>query len=336
VPIKVVYTPLNGAGRKFAKLMFEKIGVHNVKIVKEQENPDGNFITCPYPNPEIPEALELAIKLGKKTKADLILATDPDSDRVGAAFFNAHGEFEILTGNEMGVLLLNYILSQKNEKKTLPTNPIVVKSIVSTKMAQKIAQNYNCEVKNVLTGFKYIGKEILELERLREEQRFVFGFEESLGFLTGSYVRDKDAILGSMLVCEMAAFYLKKGMNLGEVLQQTYLKYGFFSNKTLSFTLKKEKIDQVMQKLRFEKTLKIDGMDIVSKIDYLTQNLKPYLAKTDMLEFNFCGENQIIVRPSGTEPKIKFYLTVVGESQKDADCLMAKLTQGVNECLGLS
>ena len=233
--ISVVYTPLNGAGNKLVRKVLSKIGVKEINVVKEQEMPDGNFTTCPYPNPEIKEALQKGLELCEEKQPDLLLATDPDSDRVGIAVKDYDGSYRLITGNEDGVMLTNYILSCKKANGTLPERPVVVKTIVSTKLINKLCEKYDCELKNVLTGFKYIGEVILNLEKKGEENRYLFGFEESYGYLSGTYVRDKDAVVASMLICEMTAYYKKQGKSLAEVIDGLYEEFGYYLNQTFAF-----------------------------------------------------------------------------------------------------
>jgi phosphoglucomutase len=308
--LKVVYTPLNGTGTKLVKEILSIYGVKEVIVVPEQEMPDGNFPTCPCPNPELKEALTLALQLAQKTSPDIILATDPDCDRVGVAY-RSNSEFRILTGNEVGVLLLHYILSSRQQKGTLPARPIMVKSIVSSKLAEVIAKAHSCEVKNVLTGFKYIGEQILHLEQCDELERFVFGFEESCGYLAGTYVRDKDAVVASMLICEMAAHYKIQGKTLGQVLEAMYQKYGRYMQHTFSFEFNgaegSHKMRAIMQKLRGPNLTAIGGIRILKRTDYLLRKDSPLLPKADMLACALEGGIEVIVRPSGTEPKLKIY-----------------------------
>ena len=233
--LKVVYTPLNGTGNKLVRKVLGKIGVNDVVVVPEQELPDGNFTTCPYPNPEIKEALAKGLELCEKEQPDLLLATDPDADRVGIAVKDYDGSYRLISGNEDGVMLTNYILSCKKASGKLPEKPVVVKTIVTTKLINKLCEKYGCELKNVLTGFKYIGEVILNLEKKHEENRYLFGFEESYGYLSGTYVRDKDAVVASMLVCEMAAYYKKQGKSLAEVIDGLYEEFGYYLNQTYSF-----------------------------------------------------------------------------------------------------
>ena len=328
--LKVVYTPLNGAGNKLVRKILSRIGVENVTVVPEQEMPDGNFTTCPYPNPEEEAALEVGLELFKKEGADLLLATDPDSDRVGIAVKTKDG-YRLMTGNETGILLMNYILSCRKEKGTLPENPVAVKTIVTSKLINRICDKYGCELKNVLTGFKYIGEQILLLEQKNEENRYVFGFEESYGYLAGTYVRDKDAVVASMLICEMAAYYNKQGKSLDEVMTSIYDEYGYYFNKTRSFEFEGEagmkKMAEIMTNLRASYPAEIAGMKVTELADYLESYSKNTvtgetvvidLPKSNVLSYSLEGGSGIIVRPSGTEPKIKIYATSVGKTQEDA------------------
>ena len=249
--LKVVYTPLNGTGNKLVRKVLGKIGVNDVVVVPEQELPDGNFTTCPYPNPEIKEALAKGLELCEKEQPDLLLATDPDADRVGIAVKDYDGSYRLISGNEDGVMLTNYILSCKKASGKLPEKPVVVKTIVTTKLINKLCEKYGCELKNVLTGFKYIGEVILNLEKKHEENRYLFGFEESYGYLSGTYVRDKDAVVASMLVCEMAAYYKKQGKSLAEVIDGLYEEFGYYLNQTYSFEITHQRALQATMLLRF-------------------------------------------------------------------------------------
>lgn len=329
--LRVVYTPLNGAGNKLVRKILARVGVSDVHIVKSQELPDGNFPTCPYPNPEIREALEEGLKLCAEVKPDLLLATDPDSDRVGIAVPDGDG-YRLMTGNETGIMLTDYILKSRIELGTLPEDPVMVKTVVTSVLVDRVAANYGVEVKNVLTGFKYIGEQILRLEEKGEEKRYVFGFEESYGYLAGSYVRDKDAVVASMLIAEMAAYYKKQGKSLVEVIDGLYAKYGFYKNITLSFEFDgasgMETMKNIMEKLRNFSSDEMAGYKIVSHADYLLQFDKNYvtgeekkidLPKSNVLSFFLEKGNAIIVRPSGTEPKIKIYFTGVGKDEADAE-----------------
>ncbi len=328
--LKVVYTPLNGAGNKLVRKILDRTGVKDVNIVKSQEMPDGNFPTCPYPNPEIKEALEEGLKLCYEVKPDLLLATDPDSDRVGIAVPEGDG-YRLITGNETGIMLTDYILKSRIELDNLPKDPVMVKTVVTSVLVDRVAANYGVEVKNVLTGFKYIGEQILHLEEKNEDFRYVFGFEESYGYLAGSYVRDKDAVVASMLICEMAAYYKKQGKALVDVLNGLYEKYGFYKNVTLSFEFDgasgMETMKNIMDNLRNYSKDEMGGYKIIRHADYLLQfdkdlvtgdEKKIDLPKSNVLSFFLEGGNAIIVRPSGTEPKIKIYFTGVGKDDADA------------------
>lgn len=328
--LKVVYTPLNGAGNKLVRKILDRIGIENVTVVPEQEMPDGNFTTCPYPNPEEKDALSLSLELCQKTDADLLLATDPDSDRVGIAVKTKDG-YRLMTGNETGIMLMNYILSSRKKNGTLPQDPVAVKTVVTSKLVDRICEKYGCELKVVLTGFKYIGEQILLLEQKNEQDRYVFGFEESYGYLAGTYVRDKDAVVASMLICEMAACYRKNGKSLDDVMNSIYNEFGHYLNRTESFEFSGSagmgKICTIMSDLRSKPPVEVCGFKVTEIADYLqsykkniesgeTEEIK--LPMSNVLAYSLDGGNGIIVRPSGTEPKVKLYLTTVGKSQKEA------------------
>ena len=338
--LSVVYTPLNGTGNKLVRRVLAEIGVEKVSIVKEQEMPDGNFTTCPYPNPEIKEALQKGLDLCNIEKPDLLLATDPDADRVGIAVKDYDGSYRLLTGNETGAMLTEFILRSRTEAGTLPVNPIIVKTIVTTKLINAICKKYNAELKNVLTGFKYIGEVILNLEKTNDEERFVFGFEESYGYLSGSYVRDKDAVVASMLICEMAAYYKKQGKTLAMVMDEMYKEYGFYKNTTLNFGFSgaagMQKMADIMSGLRENAPKEIAGYKVLKVADYLVG--KEYdlvdgtetiidLPKSNVLSYSLEGEHACIFRPSATEPKIKLYITAVGKDSADADVITDKLAE---------
>lgn len=328
--LKIVYTPLNGAGNKLVRKILGRIGISDVTVVPEQELPDGNFPTCPYPNPEFREALELALKLAEEVKPDLVLATDPDSDRVGIAVKEGD-RYRLMSGNETGVMLINYILSCRTQNGTLPKNPVAVKTIVTSEMVARICEKYHCELRNVLTGFKYIGEQILGLEKAGEADRYVFGFEESYGYLAGTYVRDKDAVVASMLICEMAAYYRKQGKLLSDVINELYAEFGYYQNTTLNFAFEgaagMEKMKQVMDSLRKNPPASIAGHKVVRRADYLRSEAVELLSgekteiklpKSNVLSYSLEGGSSAIVRPSGTEPKIKVYVTSVGEHEEAA------------------
>lgn len=345
--LKVVYTPLNGTGNKLVRRVLKEIGINDVTVVPEQEMPDGNFTTCPYPNPEIKEALQLGLDMCEKVKPDLLLATDPDADRVGIAVPD-NGTYRLITGNETGIMLTNYLLSVRKEKGTLPKNPIVVRTIVTSLLIDEICKKYNCELKKVLTGFKYIGEVILRLEEKNEKERFVFGFEESYGYLAGTYVRDKDAVVASMLICEMAAYYRKQGKTLANVIDEIYKEYGYYRNTTLSFEFDgasgMKKMKEIMDNLR-ENPLKTVNGETVKKIyDYLkseekdvaTGEITPIdLPKSNVLH-SCLGGNAVIIRPSGTEPKIKLYITSIGKTEEESVEIGNKIADDVKAQLGLN
>lgn len=335
--LKVIYTPLNGTGNKHVRYMLDKIGIKNVKVVKEQELPDGNFPTCPYPNPEIKQVFELAIDMTKDEKADLLLATDPDCDRVGIAVL-ADGEYKLMSGNEVGVLLTEYLLSRKKEQGTLAKDPIIVKSFVTTNLVEAVAAKYGAKVKNLLTGFKYIGEFITNLEKKGEEDRFVAGMEESYGYLSGIHARDKDAVVASTLICEMAAYYKSQGKSLYEVMQGIYAEHGMYLNRVLNFGFEgaagMEKMADIMENLRSNPPKEIGGMKVIAVSDYKTsltidtetkEETVIELPKSNVLAYKLPQSNGVIVRPSGTEPKIKIYLTACAENTEQAEKIAASL-----------
>ena len=346
--LKVVYTPLNGTGNKLVRKVLDKIGVKDVIVVKEQEMPDGNFTTCPYPNPEIKEALAKGLELCEKEQPDLLLATDPDADRVGIAVKDYDGSYRLITGNEDGVMLTNYILSCKKAAGTLPEDPVVVKTIVTTKLINKLCEKYGCELKNVLTGFKYIGEVILNLEKKNEENRYLFGFEESYGYLSGTYVRDKDAVVASMLVAEMAAYYKKQGKSLAEVIDGLYEEFGYYLNKTYAFQFDgatgMQKMMDMMTSVRENVPAEIDGYKVVKVSDYQLKKETDILTgettdltlpTSNVIALNLEGDNAVIFRPSGTEPKIKLYITAVGTTKDNAAEVCEGLLGSAKEILGL-
>ncbi|MBQ8135417.1 MAG: phospho-sugar mutase [Clostridia bacterium] len=346
--LKVVYTPLNGAGNKLVRKVLARIGVENIVVVPEQELPDGNFTTCPYPNPEIKEALRLGLELSEKEQPDLLLATDPDSDRVGIAV-KVEGGYRLMSGNETGIMLINYILSGRKQNGTLPEKPVAVKTIVTSKLVERVCEKYGCELKNVLTGFKYIGEQILLLEQKNEQNRYVFGFEESYGYLAGTYVRDKDAVVASMLICEMAAYYRTQGKTLDEVMNELYQEFGYYINRTEAFEFEgsagMQKMADIMSALRNSHPTEIAGFKVTTASDYLNSYTK-YLAtgkeevidlpKSNVLAYSLEGGGAAIVRPSGTEPKIKVYITAVGKSEQDALVIADNMVKSVVNTLGLS
>lgn len=346
--LKVVYTPLNGTGNKLVRKVLGKIGVNDVVVVPEQELPDGNFTTCPYPNPEIKEALAKGLELCEKEQPDLLLATDPDADRVGIAVKDYDGSYRLISGNEDGVMLTNYILSCKKASGKLPEKPVVVKTIVTTKLINKLCEKYGCELKNVLTGFKYIGEVILNLEKKHEENRYLFGFEESYGYLSGTYVRDKDAVVASMLVCEMAAYYKKQGKSLAEVIDGLYEEFGYYLNQTYSFEFDgaagMQKMSDIMTAVRDNTPKSIAGYDVVKVSDYFLRKETDVatgsvtdidLPKSNVIALHLADDNAVIIRPSGTEPKIKLYITSVGKDKDNAAEICEKLVVASKEILGV-
>lgn len=346
--LKVVYTPLNGTGNKLVRKVLGKIGVNDVVVVPEQELPDGNFTTCPYPNPEIKEALAKGLELCEKEQPDLLLATDPDADRVGIAVKDYDGSYRLISGNEDGVMLTNYILSCKKASGKLPEKPVVVKTIVTTKLINKLCEKYGCELKNVLTGFKYIGEVILNLEKKHEENRYLFGFEESYGYLSGTYVRDKDAVVASMLVCEMAAYYKKQGKSLAEVIDGLYEEFGYYLNQTYSFEFDgaagMQKMSDIMTAVRDNTPKSIADYDVVKVSDYFLRKETDVatgsvtdidLPKSNVIALHLADDNAVIIRPSGTEPKIKLYITSVGKDKDNAAEICEKLVVASKEILGI-
>ena len=340
--LKLVYSPLNGSGLVPVTRVLGDIGITDITIVPEQKDPDGNFPTCPYPNPEIFEALRLGLELAEKSGADLMLATDPDADRVGIAVRCKDGSYELLSGNEVGVLLLDYICKARIENGTMPRDPVMVKSIVSTPLADVVAAHYGVECRNVLTGFKWIGDQIARLEAAGQVERFIFGFEESYGYLAGSYVRDKDAVIGSMLICEMAAYYRSIGSSIKEELDRIYAEYGRYLNKVDSYEFPglsgMDKMAGIMQKLRQEPPMEFAGYKVVTVSDYQARTRTELatgkteaidLPAANVLIYALEGGATVVVRPSGTEPKIKTYFTTLGknveEAQAQKDALAAAL-----------
>ena len=320
--LKLVYSPLNGSGLVPVMRVLNDIGIDDITIVPEQKYPDGNFPTCPYPNPEIFEALKLGLELAKESGADLMLATDPDADRVGIAIKCPDGSYELVTGNEVGVLLLDYICQGRIENGTMPEKPVAVKSLVSTPLGDAVAKNYGVEMRNVLTGFKWIGEQIALLEAAGEVDRFIFAFEESYGYLAGPYVRDKDAIIGSMLICEMAAYYRSIGSSIKERLEEIYAKYGRYLNKIDSHEFPglsgMDKMAGIMEKLRNEPPAEIGGYQVVKITDY-TKPEETGLPASNVLIFALEGGATVVARPSGTEPKLKIYFTTLGKDLAEAE-----------------
>ena len=330
--LSLVYTPLNGTGLEPVTRIFRELGISDVTIVPEQEYPNGYFTTCPYPNPEILEAMEKGLALAKEKNADLLLATDPDADRVGIAMRTEEGNYELVSGNEMGVLLLDYIASGRKAEGTLPKNPIVVKSIVSTPLADKVAEHYGVEMRHTLTGFKWIGEQIKFLEEKGEKERFLFGFEESYGYLSGTAVRDKDAVVASMLICEMAAYYRKNGSSIKERLEEIYAQYGYYLNAVDSFSFPglsgMDKMQGIMEGLRKDCPKELAGNPVAECVDYL-DSAHTGLPKSNVLLYRLENGETVIVRPSGTEPKIKAYYTTLGKDKEQARQEKEKLAKAL-------
>ncbi len=345
--LKVVFTPLNGTGNKPIRQILKNIGVKDVIVVPEQEKPDGNFPTCPFPNPEIKEALQKGLELSKEVKPDLLLASDPDADRMGIAVPDENGEFVLFTGNEVGALLLEYICRERTSLGTMPKNPITVKTIVSTDIISKIAKAYNVQMIEVLTGFKFIGEQIGLLEEKGEENRYIFGFEESYGYLAGSYVRDKDAVVASMLVCEMTAFYRTKGISLIKARENLYAKYGNFVHTQKSFICEglsgMERMSEIMTELRENPPSEIGGLKVLAIADYKTSIQKNLingsaetisLPKSDVISFILEKNAKVIIRPSGTEPKIKAYYTTTDSDRNKAVMLEEVISEDFKRIIG--
>ena len=324
--VSIVYTPLNGTGRYCVTRCLKENGYTQITIPKEQEMPDGNFTTCPYPNPEIREALEVGLKKAKEVGSDLLLATDPDCDRVGVAVKEGD-DYQLISGNQMGILLFDYICKTYKANGTMPENPVVVTTIVSTKMIDKIAADYGVEVRRVLTGFKFIGEQIGFLEADGEVDRYIFGFEESYGYLSGGHVRDKDGVNASLLICEMFAHYKALGISLVQMLNQLYEKYGYFKEALQSITFEgasgAKKMADLMESLRTNAPKEVAGYKVIDVKDYKAGIGN--LPKSNVLEFNMEDDINVLVRPSGTEPKIKMYYLVKGSSEQAGAEIVAAL-----------
>ena len=330
--LKLVYSPLNGTGLVPVTRVLKDMGITDITIVKEQEYPNGYFTTCSYPNPEIFEALAMGLELAKEVGADLMLATDPDADRVGIAMKCPDGSYELVSGNEMGVLLLDYICAGRIEKGTMPKNPVACMSIVSTPLADAVAKHYGVELRHTLTGFKWIGDQIAQLEAAGEVDRFIFGFEESYGYLAGPYVRDKDAVIGSMLICEMAAYYRSIGSSIKERLEAIYNEYGRYLNKIDSYEFPglsgMDKMAGIMSSLREEAPAEFGGRKVASVIDYAKPE-ETGLPKANVLTYTLEDGASVIIRPSGTEPKIKAYYTTLGKDLAEAQAEKDELAETV-------
>lgn len=339
--LKIIYTPIHGSGNIPVRRVLRELGYENVSVVKQQEKPDGNFPTAPYPNPEQPSVFKIALELAKKVEPDVIFGTDPDCDRIGVLVKNKNGEYKVLTGNQTGVLLTHYILSSLKELNKLPSNGAVIKTIVTSEMTRKITEDYNIKLIDVLTGFKYIGEKIKEFEKTKSNT-YLFGFEESYGCLAGTFVRDKDAVIASTLVCEMALYYKKRGLSLDDALNKLYEKYGFYKEKLVSIELEgkegQEKIKNALDYLRKNMIDSIDGVKIVKNFDYKLSLEKDIVSQTEreiklpksnVLRYILEDGSWFVVRPSGTEPKMKIYLAVVGNDLNDSEAKMDKFNESV-------
>lgn len=331
--VAIVYSPLNGTGLKPVTRTLKEMGYTNITVVNEQEQPDGNFPTCPYPNPEIKEAMALGMEYAKKCNADLLLATDPDCDRVGIAVKNKAGEYELLTGNQTGMLLLDYICSQRVKHGKMPADPVMVKTIVTMDMGEQIATHYGLRTINVLTGFKFIGEQIGFLEAEGHPERYIFGFEESYGYLSGAHVRDKDAVNAVMLACETAAYYAAQGMSLLDAVNALYREFGFYRNALESFTFEGEtgmhKMQGIMARLRTSAPKTIAGYEVAEVVDYDADGTG--LPRADVLEYRLVNGAKLMVRPSGTEPKIKVYLSAVAGSEEAADAINTAMADAAKD-----
>lgn len=344
-PMKMVYTPLNGSGLVPVTTVLAAAGLKDITIVEEQRLPDGNFPTCPYPNPEIREAMQLGLDRVKELDGDVLIATDPDADRVGIAV-KENDEYVLLTGNQVGILLTDYIAKTRKELGTMPKNPVLVKSIVSSSLADAVAESHGVETINVLTGFKYIGTEIKKLEEKGEADRFILGFEESYGYLVGNAVRDKDAVVATLLISEMAAYYRSVGSSINKALQDIYAKFGYYLNKVDSYEFEglsgMDKMKNIMQGLRDKPLAKLGSLKVVAREDYKTLVHKDELTgeethidlpNANILIYYLEGGNQVIVRPSGTEPKIKVYYSIKGKDPAEASAVKADIDTTVKEVL---
>lgn len=343
--LKIIYTPLNGTGNIPVRTILDRAGFKNVKVVKEQEMPNGKFPTCPYPNPEIRQVFECALEMTKEEKADLLLATDPDCDRVGIAVLTGD-EYVLLSGNDVGVLLAEYMLSSRKDKGTLPENSLITKSFVSTPLINRVAAKYGCRVVDVLTGFKYVGEFVTNLEKEGEEHRFVMGFEEAYGYLIGTHVRDKDAVSASLMVCEMTAYYKSKGKTLVDVLNDIYAEFGFYVDRLYNFVFEGAsgmvKMAKIMTETRKNPPKELAGLKVLEVYDFdkgtITDTVTGEereigLSKSNILAYTLPDGNFAIVRPSGTEPKIKVYITGCDKTKEGAEKLAENLGEAMKALL---
>ena len=339
--LKVLYTPLNGTGNKPVRRVLKKLGVQELQVVKSQEKPDGNFPTCPYPNPEIRQVFEEGLAMTEEFPADIMIATDPDCDRVGIAVRD-NGEYKLMTGNEVGAMLCEYLLSQLKEQGKLPENPVIVKTIVTTPLISAICKEYGADMRDLLTGFKYIGECITELEAQGEEGRYVLGLEESYGYLTGIHARDKDGVNAAMIICEMAAYYKTQGITLWQFMNNVYEKYGYFFNQLDNYAFEgaagMQKMADMMDELRNNPPKEINGSKVNWVGDYkagITTDGETGLPKSNVLSYRMESGDAVIVRPSGTEPKIKIYITAKASSREEAENKLSVISESVKTLLGI-
>ena len=345
---RLIYSPLHGTGSRPVKEILKRIGFKNILVVKEQDTEDGNFPTVKSPNPENAEAFTIAIEMAKENDVDFIIGTDPDCDRVGVVVRDAEGVYRTLTGNQTGALLVEYILRSKSEQGTLPKDGVVIKTIVTTELAAKIAESYGIEIMNVFTGFKYIGEKMTEFAE-KKNHTYLIGFEESYGYLVGTHARDKDGVVASMLIAEMAAYYKTKGKSLYEAMQDIYKKYGYFVEQTNAYTMPgkdgMERMANILNSLRDNAPTTINGLEVIKTTDYLTQTIsykcgteKPLegLPKSNVLRYDLSDEKSyFIVRPSGTEPKIKLYLGTSADSVDEAQAIIDGIVEDAETKIGL-
>lgn len=345
--LKIIYTPLNGTGNRHVRHILKRMGFDDVQVVASQEKPDGTFPTCPFPNPEIKQVFEEAFKMTADYKADIIIATDPDADRVGIAVLD-NGEYKLMSGNEVGCMLTDYILSRKKAQNKLPENPVIVKTIVTTELASAIAESYGAKVVNLLTGFKYIGEFITDAENKGEKDNYILGFEESYGYLSGTHVREKDSVNAAMLIAEMAAYVKSQGKTLYEYMQSLYEKHGAYKNELLNFGFEGEDgmktMLGMMSMLRTNAPDSFAGLKTVRTSDYESgtvtdtatgEKSETGLPKSNVLAFDLEGNSKLVIRPSGTEPKIKVYLTARKPTLAEAEKLIEDLTEDIKKILGI-
>ncbi|MEE1073021.1 MAG: phospho-sugar mutase [Cellulosilyticum sp.] len=345
--LKIIYTPIHGSGNIPVRAMLKRLGYTNVSVVKEQEKPDGNFPTAPYPNPEVPQVFEIAVEMAKEVQPDLIFGTDPDCDRIGVIVKEDSGEYKVLTGNQVGVLLSDYMLNARKETGVLSTKDTLIKTIVTTEMAARVAESYDAQIMNVLTGFKYIGEKIEQFEQTGSNN-FVLGFEESYGYLSGGFVRDKDAVIAATLIAEMALYYKTKGKNLAQALHDLFEKYGYYKENLISITMEgkdgQEQIAAMITNLRENMPKEVNGVKIAVSEDYkLSQRVdhiagtteEIHLPKSNVLKFILEDKSWFVIRPSGTEPKVKIYASVVGANLEDAEVKCDDFVKAIKEVLNV-